>query len=525
MKIREYCETKTNVKYIDTTSNLEDTAGYLKSPDYCGSSGDASYHLNSAGNEKWAKNIEEAIKSGGNSTTSRKRRSSAIIKSNEEKFLGLWKNSVGKYVPYYNDDGSINEDAKYKKEGKKVKYKSSQTPGEMIASQPEWFFSLLETTEKTQNHLEIMKYFLYVYTGKDYGVTSLDLSLFEPDSFVSGTAGALTGIPRQVFVYLTEKGMTAEGAAAILGNLHQESGLSPTAVNPSSGAYGLCQWLGDRKTGLENYARSKGVDPSDIETQIEFMWMEIDPSADKTYANQQISASDFEAMMNATDIERATHLFRRKFERCGEGEANDARRIEMALRYFEEANTAGGGEFVQTSDDRRVIGYYTKSNGNRHTVLHQSRTSNWGYKCNRAACAIIASGYTDESTDQLVNYMDSRYDGAVAEAIPSNSRYWNKYGLQITYSSTTKTHNYMYDLREQLASGGYAMFWIRNGGVYTGKSGTVWTKNMHWIAVIDYKNEGGTDKICIADWRGITWVDIDEFAANGVTYTVYVNEM
>ena len=58
----------------------------------------------------------------------------------------------------------------------------------------------------------------------------------------------------------------------------------------------------------------------------------------------------------------------------------------------------------------------------------------------------------------------------------------------------------------------------------TGKSGTVWTKKYHWVAILDYRNINGKDEMCIADWRGITWVDIDEFSQNGISYWVFVNE-
>lgn len=183
--ISSYCQSKNNVTFIDTTSNLEDEDGYLKSPDYCGNSGSASYHLTSEGKEKWANNIKTGV-SGGTITTNNKK-TSAIIKSNEEKFLGLWKNSVGKYVPYYNEDGSVNEDAKYNKDGKEVKYKYAIYPASLILSSADWFFDILSVSERTQNHLEIMKYLMYKYSGIDYGVKELDLSIFDPASFTSNT--------------------------------------------------------------------------------------------------------------------------------------------------------------------------------------------------------------------------------------------------------------------------------------------------------------------------------------------------
>ncbi|WBF81241.1 hypothetical protein FMLHJGGC_00190 [Staphylococcus phage BSwM-KMM1] len=43
-----------------------------------------------------------------------------------------------------------------------------------------------------------------------------------------------------------------------MGNLKQESNLDPKAVNQSSGAFGIAQWMGDRKAGLDKFAKEKG---------------------------------------------------------------------------------------------------------------------------------------------------------------------------------------------------------------------------------------------------------------------------
>ncbi|MCI9063793.1 MAG: hypothetical protein HFJ17_04255, partial [Clostridia bacterium] len=168
-------------------------------------------------------------------------------------------------------------------------------------------------------------------------------------------------------------------------------------------------------------------------------------------------------------------------------------------------------------------GYYTSGKGKRHTILNQTKINGWGSKCNRAASAIIASGYSNESAEQLINNINSKYDGAYFGAIPSNS-YWNSYGLQVTSTVGSTTRDYMTTLKNQLTSGGYALFWLNCGGSYYGKSGIKWTSQYHWIAILDYKNENGTDRICVGDWHGLNWVDIDEFSSNGVAEIVYVNE-
>jgi len=57
--------------------------------------------------------------------------------------------------------------------------------------------------------------------------------------------------------YFINKGLNPIHAAGIVGNLLQESNLDPDAINPSSKAYGIAQWLGNRKTKLQQkYGKS-----------------------------------------------------------------------------------------------------------------------------------------------------------------------------------------------------------------------------------------------------------------------------
>jgi hypothetical protein len=70
--------------------------------------------------------------------------------------------------------------------------------------------------------------------------------------------------------YLTRKGLTPAQAAGVVGSLMQESGLRTKAKNPSSGALGIGQWLGGRKTNLLNSGKSGG-----LQGQLDFLWSEL----------------------------------------------------------------------------------------------------------------------------------------------------------------------------------------------------------------------------------------------------------
>ena len=96
--------------------------------------------------------------------------------------------------------------------------------------------------------------------GSTTGTTSL-----------SGSTNALKAMN-----FFEGKGLTATQAAGIVGNFMTESGVNvdPTATN-SIGAHGIAQWLGGRKTALENYAKSNGLQEDDLATQLNFSWQEL----------------------------------------------------------------------------------------------------------------------------------------------------------------------------------------------------------------------------------------------------------
>lgn len=164
------------------------------------------------------------------------------------------------------------------------------------------------------------------------------------------------------------------------------------------------------------------------------------------------------------------------------------------------------GEFEKV-DGQYIVGYYTSTTGRRFTILCQSKIGSWRGKCNRAATAIIASGYSKEEPSSLIVTMNTYYN----DIIPSG-KYMDIYGLKRgPYGGSMSVAQYTKLLREQLQKGGYACIWV-NMGKYYGKSGMCWTDEMHWVAILDYKVEGGKEKIFIADWRGGAWYDIDEFS-------------
>ena len=89
------------------------------------------------------------------------------------------------------------------------------------------------------------------------------------------TGGPKHGAESEVYSYLRNKGLVSTQAMGITAALWAESKLNPGAVNPTSGAYGIAQWLS--KDRLANFKKVTGHDikGSTLQQQLDFLWWEL----------------------------------------------------------------------------------------------------------------------------------------------------------------------------------------------------------------------------------------------------------
>ena len=124
---------------------------------------------------------------------------------------------------------------------------------------------------------------------------------------------------------LVQKGYDPMHAAAIVGNLMQEeSSLNATNTN-GIGAHGIGQWLGSRLDDLNAFAKERGTDPDDFDTQIDFIDHELKGKESNAY----------EQLKKASNLSDATYAVRKYYERPGEDEANDENRLAQAQAIFD----------------------------------------------------------------------------------------------------------------------------------------------------------------------------------------------
>lgn len=110
------------------------------------------------------------------------------------------------------------------------------------------------------------------------GGAGLAWVLYQQNSAATPAAGvaplqepALVGGGNIVESFLRDNGLTSDQASGVAAGIFAESGLDPNAVNPTSGAYGIGQWLGSRQAALfDQY----GPNPS-LADQLQFLVWEL----------------------------------------------------------------------------------------------------------------------------------------------------------------------------------------------------------------------------------------------------------
>lgn len=251
-----------------------------------------------------------------------------------------------------------------------------------LKSGAEWLFSLFQKDEKLQNLEQIMRYIMYKYTGKDYGVTEFDFSIFNISEFTSVTGIYGSSIEEKVWFALRDAGYSEYAVAGAMGNIYAESGFNPSVIEAGNGiGFGLCQWSYGRRTQLEAYAAAKGVEPGDVNTQIEFLLTEITPGANgpafgyATYQMMYYNGYNSSMWENASSPEDAAEAFCWSFERPGIPHMDT--RTEKAREYYEMfkgRTKPTGATIVQVADE---IHKYMEQNNYSYCVYGSNDLEEW----------------------------------------------------------------------------------------------------------------------------------------------------
>lgn len=105
------------------------------------------------------------------------------------------------------------------------------------------------------------------------------------------------------------KGLTKDASVGIVAVLMAESSLNPGsqgvqstetpgALNPS-GAYGVASWNGPRQAALQSFATKKGMNPADLNTQLDFVLTEAANSYPAMWAAIRDPSTTYAEMITA----------------------------------------------------------------------------------------------------------------------------------------------------------------------------------------------------------------------------------
>src|ERR1700722_10372316 len=130
----------------------------------------------------------------------------------------------------------------------------------------------------------------------------------------TGSDLALSANAHPAYSYFIGQGLTPVQAAGIVGNLEQESGVSPTIAQYGGGpGRGIAQWSTggrwdtDHDDNVAWYAQQQGQSEYSLTLQLAFIWYEL-----QTFSNYGLSP-----LRASTSVSSATIAFQNDFEGCG----------------------------------------------------------------------------------------------------------------------------------------------------------------------------------------------------------------
>jgi len=165
-----------------------------------------------------------------------------------------------------------------------------------------------------------------------------EVSRYVPPIKLTNVSGGNTNKDK-IWNYLKNQGFSRGATAGVMGNIEQESGYDPNSEN-SIGAFGIFQWLGDRREALEVYASQKGQAYNDLMLQLDFFMYEVTVGGESSSFDDYGGINGFKQI---SDPIEACNIFESCFERSG-GSAmeNRQRYAQEVYDWSGQSSTASG---------------------------------------------------------------------------------------------------------------------------------------------------------------------------------------
>lgn len=180
------------------------------------------------------------------------------------------------------------------------------------------------------------------------------------------------------FDFFVAKGLTDVQAAGIVGNLDQESSMSPTVHQYGGGpGRGIAQWSAggrwdsDYHDNVVWYAGTQGESATSLQLQLQFIWYELE-----TFHNYGLAS-----LRAAGSITSAVVAFQDDFEGCGT--CDESNRISYAQAAYNAFAHGGGGGGGGSSGGGGARGCYSATLGENvpNDACVQARSDSQWYEC------------------------------------------------------------------------------------------------------------------------------------------------
>ena len=279
------------------------------------------------------------------------------------------------------------------------------------------------------------------------GQNYFDTAAYSSNTCGSGLSVSLSGNDNIEKAYnyfiakkYNEQNLKPLHAAAIVGNLVQESGVNPATVQHGGGpGRGISQWtVNERWVGLLALAKERGVDPADLGLQLDYMWIEMNPGGARP--------KSLPALVGNTTLPKAVEDFEIIF--FGAGKPEMQKRITYAEQVLAKyggstpvadgipssaSGCVGGGENTNFIDGFTVYSQYDPAWKDK--PYSSSTIGKSG--CGPAAMAMIITNLTGRSVNpvEAANYAASQglYIPGVGSSWSIGTVLAKQYGLKSAF--------------------------------------------------------------------------------------------
>ena len=174
---------------------------------------------------------------------------------------------------------------------------------------------------------------------------------FNGSYFISSSKD-LQGSPQIIFEFLYNKNLSVSKVIGFMANIEAESSFRTNAVNQSSGASGICQWIGDRKSSMIKYCGSDWK--NNLTGQLEFLWSELQSSEQRTLTALLAVEGN-----NQSSAEQAAEIVCRQYERPSNIESAVKTRRDIASKLWSQL----GASYTSTLTEQSIV---TTNKGNSY---------------------------------------------------------------------------------------------------------------------------------------------------------------